>query len=212
MSLPGVAVLRQPQNRQTEGACKLNTVTREKHTADGRLGDHPAFMPLSVSSTTLLVADIDTMTAWYQAVLGFVIIHSSEFEVVLGTDSCALLTLRVLPEARHAPRGASGLFHTAYVVPTRADLAEWFSHAARLGTQITGASDHGVSEAIYLDDPEGNGVEVYVDKPRKTWPTQAGGHLSFPTRRLDLKALVKDVDVGRSFWVATDTRIGHLHL
>ena len=90
------------------------------------------------------------------------------------------------------PVAAAGLFHTAIVYPTRRDLAIAFRRLVEAGYQLTGASDHGVSEALYLDDPDRNGVELYWDRPREQWPTDTDGRLTMYTHRLDLDALLKE--------------------
>ena len=84
---------------------------------------------------------------------------------------------------RHRPAEA-GLFHTAFLLPSRADLADWLLRAARTGARLDGASDHLVSEALYLTDPEGNGIEIYRDRPSEEWPLDAAGLIGMATRRL----------------------------
>jgi catechol 2,3-dioxygenase len=91
-----------------------------------------------------------------------------------------------------AERNAVGLYHTAILYPTRRDLAEIYVRLLTSGYRITGASDHGVSEAIYLDDPDGNGVELYWDRPTAEWPKNRDGSLEMYTRALDLESLVKE--------------------
>lgn len=92
-----------------------------------------------------------------------------------------------------APLHSSGLFHTAILYPTRRDLALALKRLLDAGYPLTGASDHGVSEAIYLDDPDGNGVELYWDKPQEEWPHTEGGKLNMYTRGLDLDALLATI-------------------
>jgi len=89
-----------------------------------------------------------------------------------------------------APEYAPGLYHTAILYAERKDLAEILQRLIDAKYQITGASDHGVSEAIYLDDPDGNGVELYWDRPREEWPLDENGELTMFTRRLDLEGLL----------------------
>lgn len=90
-----------------------------------------------------------------------------------------------------APRNACGLFHTAILYPTRKDLATVLKRLLNAKYPLTGASDHGVSEAIYLNDPDGNGVELYWDKPREFWPVDNEGNLGMVTEALDLQDLLK---------------------
>jgi len=89
-----------------------------------------------------------------------------------------------------APRNLPGLFHTAILYPTRKDLATILKRLIEAKYPLTGASDHGVSEAIYLDDPDGNGVELYWDKPKEQWPLMPDGSLKMVTEQLDLEGLL----------------------
>lgn len=91
------------------------------------------------------------------------------------------------------PRGATGLYHTAILYPTRADLADALRRLQAAGIQLDGASDHGVSEALYLRDPDQNGVELYWDRPEDKWPRDSDGKLAMMTARLDLAGLLKEV-------------------
>jgi len=90
------------------------------------------------------------------------------------------------------PPGHTGLYHTAILYPTRRDLAQALRRLQAAGIALTGASDHGVSEALYLDDPDGNGVELYRDRPPEEWPRDAEGNLAMFTRRLDLAGLLAE--------------------
>jgi catechol 2,3-dioxygenase len=116
------------------------------------------------------------------------------------------------PGATPRPRATSGLFHLAIVVPTRADLARALQRVAQAGWRLTGAADHLVSEALYLNDPEGNGIELYRDRPRDDWPVR-DGVLQMDTLPLDLDGVLgelrrEDADAG----MPRGTRIGHVHL
>ncbi len=97
-------------------------------------------------------------------------------------------------DAPAAPRYGVGLYHTAIVFPTRKDLAVIFDRLQRAQYPFTGTSDHGVSEALYLDDPDGNGVELYWDRPKEQWPHHPDGSLNMYTRALDLQNLLKELD------------------
>ena len=92
------------------------------------------------------------------------------------------------------PPGHTGLFHSAFLFPDRKALAQVLKRLVEAGYPLTGASDHGVSEALYLDDPDGNGVELYRDRPEADWPRDADGSLSMVTRRLDVQALLAEAD------------------
>ena len=93
--------------------------------------------------------------------------------------------------AGKAPRSGVGLFHAAILYPSRKDLAEVTKRLFEKDYALTGAADHGVSEAIYLDDPDGNGIELYCDKPRQEWPQHEDGTLKMYTRRLDIEELLR---------------------
>jgi catechol 2,3-dioxygenase len=107
----------------------------------------------------------------------------------------ALNTWESLGGSPPAP-GTTGLYHTAIVYPTRAALATALRRVLEAGIPLQGAADHGVSESIYLNDPDENGVELYCDKPKEKWPRAADGKLGMYTRRLDLHALLKEVPEG----------------
>ena len=91
------------------------------------------------------------------------------------------------------PAGTTGLYHVAFMYPTRRDLADALSRLIEAGIQLTGAADHGVSEALYLNDPDGNGVELYWDRPEADWPRDADGSIQMYTRRLDLQGLLYEL-------------------
>ena len=95
-----------------------------------------------------------------------------------------------------SPPGTTGLYHTAILYPSRAALAAAFGRVLAAGISLEGAADHGVSESIYLRDPDGNGVELYWDKPREQWPRTPGGALAMFTHQLDLKDLVSEASPG----------------
>lgn len=163
--------------------------------------------PLDVSHVTLTVKDLDRVARFYQDIIGLRILSDDGACVTLGTNT-AFLTLCQTADARLADPRDPGLFHTAFLFPDRQHLSSWLAHAIGAGVTPIGASDHNVSEAIYLDDPEGNGVEVYADRPVSHW-TGADGTLYMPSRRLDLGALPK----ARTWQGAPiNTRIGHVHL
>ena len=122
----------------------------------------------------LSVADLERSVAFYESALGLGVTARSGDTVTLGTD---LLVLTEVPGAVPAD-GYAGLFHFALLVPERADLARWLVHAARSEVPLTGLSDHFVSEAIYLDDPDGHGIEVYWDRPRSLWEGQVAQRLT----------------------------------
>lgn len=170
----------------------------------------PEAAPLTIGGVTLAARDLDHLAAFYAALLGLEPVPEG---AGLRFD-LAGATLRLLhaPEARPERGDEPGLFHTAFLMPDRAALAGWLHHALALGLRLEGASDHGVSEALYLTDPEGNGIEVYADRPRALWPrppAPAEG-VAMVTHRLDLHSLLAAAP-GPAL-VPHATRIGHVHL
>ncbi|MEL7115618.1 MAG: VOC family protein [Pseudomonadota bacterium] len=163
--------------------------------------------PLSVSHVRLTVRDLDLTKTFYAKLLGLRVHSETETSASLGADS-AFLTLQADPSADPSNPAAPGLFHTALLLPDRSDLATWLAYASDHGLRPWGASDHNVSEAIYLNDPEGNGIEVYADRPVGRW-INARGDLYMPSHRLDISAL----PAPKTWTSAPDgTRIGHVHL
>jgi catechol 2,3-dioxygenase len=144
----------------------------------------------------LKVADLDRAIAFYSGVLGF------ELQQKYGREAAFLsaggyhhhigLNTWESRGGTPPPPGHTGLYHTAILYPERRDLADALRRLAVAGVPLDGASDHGVSEALYLRDPDGNGVELYWDRPREVWPHDAEGNLAMVTRRLDLDDLLAE--------------------
>jgi len=164
--------------------------------------------PVSVSRVVLTVRDLDRVGDFYQRGIGLDRISGGGETLLLGQGARPLVELRRDPAARSYPTEA-GLFHTAFLLPSRADLGRWLRYAAGLGMRLDGASDHLVSEALYLRDPEGNGIEIYVDRPRDQWDTD-GTRVRMSTEALDLAELVRVS--GEWQGAPEDTVIGHVHL
>jgi catechol 2,3-dioxygenase len=171
--------------------------------------------PLHIGAVGLWVRDLDRTAAYYRDVIGLNLIERKNGVARLGAGSFALLELSERSELAADDPRAAGLYHTAFLMPTRADLARWVAHIARERTPITGASDHGVSEAFYLDDPEGNGIEVYADRPAQAW-NWSDGQVAMPTKALDVRGVLAELGDGAqdaAFSGAPDgLRIGHIHL
>jgi catechol 2,3-dioxygenase len=174
--------------------------------------------PLAVGSISLRVCDLDRMTRFYRDVLGLELLQAAPSSAQLGPDSAQLgagnrllLELRAEPGLAPGERGAAGLFHLALLLPRRADLARWLAHALRAGVRLAGASDHKVSEALYLSDPEGNGIEIYADRPPSSW-SQVGGQLEMPTDPLDIAALMSAGEEEAWTGIADGSVVGHVHL
>lgn len=159
----------------------------------------------------LVVSDLDRSIAWYVDRVGLSLLDREGAVARLGAGDETLLVLTGDPGAP-SPRGVAGLFHVAILVPTRADLGRVLRHLVRTRTPMQGASDHGVSEALYLDDPDGNGLEIYRDRPRDDWP-RAKGELRMFTQALDAEGVLAAAEgEPESPAMPAGTRVGHVHL
>lgn len=142
----------------------------------------------------LKVSDIIKSLEFYQGLLGFEIVMKYGSQAVFisagGYHHHIGLNTWQSKGAPKAPEYGVGLFHTAILYPTRPDLAVILKRLLEAKYPLTGASDHGVSEAIYLDDPDGNGVELYWDRPKENWPLTADGSLDMFTKALDINGLL----------------------
>jgi catechol 2,3-dioxygenase len=169
--------------------------------------------PLRIGAVSLVVQDIERMTGFYRDVLGLAVVERTETQAKLGAGGAVLLVLEHRPSAPFELPGSAGLFHTAFLMPTRRDLARWLVHAASNRVRLTGFSDHSVSEAIYLDDPEGNGIEVYADRAPDQWRWEAGA-VVMGTQPLDIDNLVSltNIRVNDYAGAPEGLRIGHVHL
>lgn len=147
----------------------------------------------------LKVADLDRAIEFYSGVLGFTVqqrmgrhaafLGAGDYHHHIGLNTWES------KDGTPAPTGHTGLYHSAFLYPDRASLADALQRVISAGIAIEGASDHGVSEAIYLRDPDGNGVELYVDRPKADWPRDANGNLAMGTERLDLNDLLGELSV-----------------
>lgn len=146
----------------------------------------------------LKVADLERSLKFYRDLLGFELQqmygNAAAFISAGGYHHHIGLNTWYSKNGQPAPRNTAGLFHTAILYPTRKDLAIVLKRLIDAKYPITGASDHGVSEAIYLDDPDSNGVELYWDKPQENWPKDAEGNLQMVSDALDLGGLLKLAD------------------
>jgi catechol 2,3-dioxygenase len=168
--------------------------------------------PAYVGQAHLVVRDLARVSDFYQKMIGLSVIETSPSGDVLGVNGQPLLTLTTAQNAAQAPRTAAGLFHTAFLMPSRQDLAHWLAHAAHNNVQLQGASDHLVSEAIYLADPEGNGIEVYRDRAHDEWTYQQDGTVQMATLGLNLQELYESAPKTAYEGAADGTAIGHIHL
>jgi catechol 2,3-dioxygenase len=162
----------------------------------------------AIGEVHLTISDLDRSLQFYQAHLGFTVHQRGDGTARLGAGGRDLL---VLVQSKSAPRvhRTTGLYHFAILVPSRAALARALRRLVGTDTRLQGAADHGVSEALYLADPDGNGIEVYRDRPRAEWPF-VDGELRMGADPLDLDALLEESD--RADGLDHGTTIGHVHL
>tara|TARA_R110000851_G_scaffold125846_1_gene256903 strand:- start:1498 stop:1989 length:492 start_codon:yes stop_codon:yes gene_type:complete len=154
----------------------------------------PVHPEARIGHVHLKVADLDRAIGFYSGVLGFELqqkfgsraafLSAGGYHHHLGLNTWESLG------GTPAPRGHTGLYHTAFLYPDRAQLADALRRVIQAGITIEGAADHGVSEAIYVSDPDGNGVELYRDRPESEWPRDAAGNLAMVNDPIDLKELL----------------------
>ena len=167
--------------------------------------------PLRIGAVGLKARDLSRLTDYYRDAIGLSVLDRDSKTARLGAGGVTLLELEHAPNATPDDPRTAGLYHTAFLQPTRADLARWLVHAARHRVPLSGASDHAVSEAIYLDDPEGNGIEVYRDRLPEEWQWN-GDRIRMTTERLDLDNLAADAGNTANAGAPGGLRIGHIHL
>jgi catechol 2,3-dioxygenase len=159
----------------------------------------------------LTVADLDRSLGFYRSALGLEALERDGGTARVGAGGTTLLVLVEEPGATPAPR-STGLFHFALLVPERVDLARWLAHAARERVQLQGLSDHFVSEAIYLADPDLHGIEVYADRPRERWEGQVERMTTLPLDVQDLLGELESPETAPFAGLPAGTRMGHVHL
>ena len=160
----------------------------------------------------LTVGDLERSLDYYRTAIGIEVLDQGAGRAVLGTAERTLLVLHeesgVPPAGRH-----TGLYHFALLVPERGELAAWLAHAGRDGVPMTGMSDHYVSEALYLRDPDGHGIEIYWDRPRDHWEGQVGERMtSLPLNVRDLLGELSDPATAEFEGLPAGTVMGHVHL
>jgi len=161
----------------------------------------------------LVVADVDRVADFYENTIGLGEVERSGDVVRLGAEpGVPAVELVGRPDAPPRSPRNTGLFHLAVLVPSRPELARAVQRVAAAGWRFTGASDHLVSEALYLNDPEGNGIEIYRDRPREEW-RESNGEIEMATIPLDLDSVMSELPPDRDgARMSAGTRIGHVHL
>jgi catechol 2,3-dioxygenase len=174
---------------------------------------HAEISPLAtVGAVHLTVSELERSLDYYRDEIGLAVLEQGGGEASLGVDGRELLHL-VEERGAQPSDGFTGLYHFALLLPQRTDLATWLAHAARDRVGMTGMSDHFVSEALYLRDPDGHGIEIYWDRPREGWEGQVAERMT--TLPLDTRSLLGELDdpVGTAFDGLPDgTVMGHVHL
>ncbi len=182
----------------------------EHHASSVSTAIHPG---TNIGLVTLRVSDLERSRRFYREILGFQPIEQAPGKVVLGgQDKQPLLELIEVPGAVHQPRWATGLYHVAILFPTRPDLGRELLRLANAGWQI-GQGDHLVSEALYISDPDGNGLEIYHDRPRDTWHWK-NDMVEMATDQVDIQSLAEEGARDAEPWevIPAGTRVGHIHL
>ncbi len=167
----------------------------------------------SVGAVSLRVNDLEGVSGFYEGVIGLEVLERSPGNVVLGVGSEQLVRLIADVAATPRPNGTTGLFHLAILLPDRIELARALHRVVDSGGRFSGASDHLVSEALYLSDPEGNGIEIYRDRPRGEWEDR-DGDVKMATLPLDIQNLSGELGSDRSIpaRMPVGSRMGHVHL
>ncbi len=169
----------------------------------------------SMGPVTLAVSNLDQMVGFYRGGLGLQLLAEDKGTATLGRQGRPVLVLDQDGTLAHAPAGAAGLYHTAFLFPEAAELASVVASVARqYPGQFQGSSDHLVSEAFYFGDPEGNGVELYIDRPRDQWQISPNGEVQMATLALDPNAFLRThlTEAGAESISDTPAEVGHVHL
>jgi catechol 2,3-dioxygenase len=169
--------------------------------------------PVSVTTVGIKARDVNNVADYYKDAVGLAEVARRPGAIVLGAGGLPLLEIEEFKAARPDDPRAAGLYHTAFLLPARADLARWTRRAIDRRIQVVGASDHLVSEAIYLTDPEGNGIEIYADRPRDRWAFD-GGSVKLATLPLDIQNLLGEIGPNDAEWsgAPAGSMVGHVHL
>jgi catechol 2,3-dioxygenase len=164
---------------------------------------------IELGAVALGIGNLERSLAFYREVIGMSVLERAEGSATLGVPGRPLLRLEERPGARRDP-AAAGLYHFALLLPSRAALGRQLRHLLESGVALTGAADHHVSEALYLDDPDGHGIEIYRDRPRAEW--QVNGRIYLTNTRLDRDGILAAGEGARFEGLDSGTVMGHVHL
>lgn len=165
---------------------------------------------IEIESVSLNVFDIEKQTEFYKNVIGLDVINHDLNYADLGVDGKILLNLNKVNSSNRNKE--TGLYHMAFLLPSRKDLGNAFKHLINVNQRLQGASDHNYSEAIYLEDNEGNGIEIYADKPREKWERDDNGLPVGKTVAMDVSGVLALGEEIQYYTIPKGTRIGHVHL
>jgi catechol 2,3-dioxygenase len=198
------------------GASSIAVAAAAAARAEGNPSGGPTFAsrtPMRIGMVTLRVRQLDPVADFYRDVIGLSVMERTATGALLGAGGVKLLALEAHPQASIESRNAAGLYHAAFLMPTRKDLARWLVHVAINRVALSGFADHRVSESVYLDDPEGNGVEVYADRDPSLWQWNEGS-VTMATDNLNIDDLLALTDTRVSDYARAPDglRIGHVHL
>lgn len=164
-----------------------------------------------LGEVALYVADLARQKDFYQRVLGLELLEEQDGQVALGRDGQVLVRLLATSD-QQSVKSAYGLYHLALLLPSRQALADILKHLSENKVPMVGGADHGYSEAIYLEDPEGNGIELYRDKPQVDWDIREDGRIIGVTEALAAQEIYELGQEVQPFSIAAGTRMGHVHL
>lgn len=169
--------------------------------------------PVRVARVGLKARDAEHLAEYYRQVVGLREMARRDASIILGAGDRELLEIEQFSAAKPDDPRSAGLYHTAFLLPQRKDLARWIRHGIDKQLPVSGAADHDVSEALYLTDPEGNGIEIYVDRPAKEWEW-TDGEVKMSNSQLDVDNLMHLLNREGGEWsdAPQNTVIGHVHL
>ncbi len=191
-----------------------NTLVDSSETKTSSTGlPFAAQAPVHIGRVGLKARDADGLAAWYKSVLGLEETRRTGATIGLSAGGRELVEIEGSPALKPDDPPSAGLFHTAFLLPSRTELARWLRHAIDERIAISGASDHLVSEAIYLNDAEGNGVEIYADRHPDLWSFDRGA-VRMSTERLDIESLLGELSSDTAAWTGAPAGsiVGHVHL